>query len=340
MDIKKLNEAIAKALNEDTFYDTFDALKIEIANDLDNGSLGNNDFELEAHIEGIDIKDLRKRFREIVLSGIAECVREGTNCMDAMEVLISKDSIKAEDFDDILEDLYNLFNKSDDEIEEIRNGKELILYCNWSIELPLNESVKPVRTNKKVIKEGTGIFHGETLAKVPKEEWVGKIITVPYDKADYEIVELDDEDNMAVLKNIKTGETARMGYKGLQNPLGYMYYLQGTGIEESVIDKKVMKESHSFTKDELANNRFVKLYQKCYEYRKEHPEMEAYEIANKLCFNANEGWVNTDEIAQTWADMFVYDGAKDEDFIQKIREDIIEMIEEYLLDDEQDGDFE
>ena len=105
-------------------------------------------------------------------------------------------------------------------------------------------------------------------------------------------------------------------------------------------EKKTMKESHSFTQDELANNRFVKLYQKCYEYRKEHPEMEAYEIANKLCFNANEGWVNTDEIAQTWADMFVYDGAKDEDLIQKIREDIIEMIEEYLLDDEQDGDFE
>lgn len=247
MDIKKLNEAIAKALNEDTFYDTFDALKIEIANDLDNGSLGNNDFELEAHIEGIDIKDLRKCFREIVLSGIAECVREGTNCMDAMEVLISKDSIKAEDFDGILEDLYNLFNKSDDEIEEIRNGKEINLYCNWSIELPLDESLN---------------------------------------------------------------------------------------------HKKSMKESHSFTQDELANNRFVKLYQKCYEYRKEHPEMEAYEIANKLCFNANENWVNMDEIAKTWADMFVYDGAKDEDLIQKIREDIVEMIEEYLLDDEQDGDFE
>jgi len=149
MDIKELNEAISKALREDDFYDTFDALKIEIANDLDNGSLGNNDFELEAHIEGIDIKDLRKRFREIVLSGIAECVREGTNCMDAMEVLISKDSIKAEDFDGILEDLYNLFNKSDDEIEEIRKGKEINLYCNWSIELPLKESLNSEKKNLK-----------------------------------------------------------------------------------------------------------------------------------------------------------------------------------------------
>lgn len=161
MDIKKLNEAIAKALNEDTFYDTFDALKIEIANDLDNGSLGNNDFELEAHIEGIDIKDLRKSFREIVLSGIAECVREGTNCMDAMEVLISKDSIKTEDFDNILEDLYNLFNKSDDEIEEIRNGKEINLYCNWSIELPLDESLN----HKKSMKEAVGVSEIDDLAK-------------------------------------------------------------------------------------------------------------------------------------------------------------------------------
>ena len=104
--------------------------------------------------------------------------------------------------------------------------------------------------------------------------------------------------------------------------------------------KKALKEEHYYTKDEEENNRFVKLYKKCYEYKKEHPEMEAYEIANKLCFNPNEDWVQLDEVAKTWADMFVFDGAKDEELIKTVREDIVEMIEEYLIDDEENGDFE
>lgn len=81
--------------------------------------------------------------------------------------------------------------------------------------------------------------HGKTLANTPKEKWVGKIITVPYDNADYKIIKLDDEDEMAILKNIDSGEIAHMGYKGLKNPYGYMYYLKGTEIEESFNKKPV-----------------------------------------------------------------------------------------------------
>lgn len=104
--------------------------------------------------------------------------------------------------------------------------------------------------------------------------------------------------------------------------------------------KKSLKEEHIITKDEEENNRFVKLYLKCKAYKAEHPEMDNYEIAYKLVFNANEGWVNKDDIAKTWADMLVFDGAKDENLIYTVRQDILDMIEEYLTDDESDGDFE
>ena len=73
--------------------------------------------------------------------------------------------------------------------------------------------------------------HGKSLTNVPKEEWIGKIMTVPFD-GDYEIVELDDEDGMAIMKNVETDETCRMSYKFLINPNGYMAYIKGTEIEE------------------------------------------------------------------------------------------------------------
>lgn len=340
MNIKELNEAIAKALNESTDVVSFNDLDeledyIRKEHDFPDNFVYNNacytmdEYDMEGYTityascdneQGIRVETpdnrydkntdyvtmdinieeykpfgLRKDINYLSIDGnnygIIDSDKDGivwSKATDCFSIAVYNKFAK-EDYEDAWVDLgkrkndnkYTVYIKNhglfDTLPEEVNNKEEAIevvkKYLLNKLDIKdennavvkvktFNESLKPSKIDKKAMKEGTGIFHGETLAKVPKEEWVGKIITVPYDKADYEIVGLDDEDNMAVLKNIKTGETARMGYKGLQNPLGYMYYLQGTGIEESFKQtkstKKAMKESVNSI-DSIVNSVVIKV---------------------------------------------------------------------------------
>jgi hypothetical protein len=80
-------------------------------------------------------------------------------------------------------------------------------------------------------------------------------------------------------------------------------------------------------------NKFVQLYKKCVEFKKANPEMDNFEIADKLCFNKNEGWVNYIPLVQTWLDMFTLDGTENEDILELMRQDMITIIAEYLEED-------
>ena len=287
MNIKELNEAIDKALKEDG--NGLLKLSDNLINRLTFGYLGSED-KLPRFNSLEDLEEFIKStnsfpdnfFYQDALFTMDEYDMDGKYLSYGCPQLDKGITVRTPD------GRYNYkgnYAELEMEIEESDGWSyrfDLTYYLPKEVYLALyNKS----ESSKKSIKEGTGIFHGKTLAKVPREEWIGKIITIPYDKADYEIVKLDDDANMAVLKNIETGETTRMGYKGLQNPYGYMYYLQGTGIEESVdADKKSVKEEMEY------NRKIWDLFEEnIAEYLNEHGvKPEGNNVMNYISENAAE----------------------------------------------------
>ena len=65
----------------------------------------------------------------------------------------------------------------------------------------------------------------KTLLNIPKEQWIGIIMTFPFE-ADYKIISLNDEEKMATLENIEIKEIAKVHYNILRNRVGVMCYIK------------------------------------------------------------------------------------------------------------------